>query len=121
MELTPWSSAPSNSRAASAASGISCSSMLPIVNVLTCSPVRPKLRYSIGDPIGRTRWRPGTAEFDAETASSSGRHLPYWIVPDGRSLLHRAQWDHGDVADLLSETVAIRATGPLGAVVGEHH
>jgi len=32
-----------------------------------------------------------------------------------------AQWDHGDVADVLSEAVAIRATGPLAAVVGEHH
>jgi hypothetical protein len=32
-----------------------------------------------------------------------------------------AQWDHGDVADVLSEAVAIRATGRLGAVVGEHH
>lgn len=32
-----------------------------------------------------------------------------------------AQWEHGDVAEVLSEAVAIRATGPLGAVVGEHH
>jgi AraC-like DNA-binding protein len=31
------------------------------------------------------------------------------------------QWDHDDVADVLSEAVATRATGPLGAVVREHH